>query len=375
MAMKRCPICGERYSDTYKECPFCEEEEYWEEEQPDDGRRPILREGARSASRGSRSAYGIVTPILIVLIVLMALLLVYLLYGDKLFGKDKDKVPEDNAPGIMEPQEPGTTPGTTPAMDPAGTDEPDSSGEPSGADTPDVPDDGSMPEGNGGTGMSSGGGTSSGDGGASSGGMSYATAAALPGGLTLSSTDFTQPVSRGAVKLRVSGGTGTYTWISENPSIATVASDGSVTPVASGTTNVVVTDGSKKAICIVRVTGGSAPSSGGGGTTTTTPPSTGTSSGGTTSGGTTSGGTTSGGTTSGGGSLKAGKATVINGGNGVRVRSGPGTNYDILATVPNGGSVQVVRATGTDDWYEITFSNVGGVTTTGYMKGEFLANS
>ena len=27
-----------------------------------------------------------------------------------------------------------------------------------------------------------------------------------------------------------------------------------------------------------------------------------------------------------------------------------------------------------DDWYEITFSNVGGVTTTGYMKGEFLSN-
>ena len=26
MAMKRCPICGEGYSDTYKNCPFCEEE-------------------------------------------------------------------------------------------------------------------------------------------------------------------------------------------------------------------------------------------------------------------------------------------------------------------------------------------------------------
>ncbi len=72
--------------------------------------------------------------------------------------------------------------------------------------------------------------------------------------------------------------------------------------------------------------------------------------------------------------MKAGKAVVVNGGNGVRVRSGPGTSYDILATVPNGGSVQVVRATGTDDWYEITFTAVGGVTTTGYMKGEFLAN-
>lgn len=353
MAMKRCPICGERYSDTYRECPFCEEEEYWEDEQQDTGRRPVLREGARSSGRGARSAYGIVTPILIVLIVLMALLLVYLLYGDKLLGKGKDKTPEDGKPGIMEPQKPGDTPGNTPAQDPAGTEDPENSGEPSGTDTP---GDGSMPEG---------GETTPGDTG-SSGSMSYASAAALPGGLTLSSTDFTQPVSRGAVKLRVSGGTGTYTWISENPAIATVASDGSVTPVANGTTHVVVTDGSKKAICIVRVTGGSAPASGGSTTTTTTPPSTTT---------TTPPANPTPAPSTGGGSLKAGKAVVVNGGNGVRVRSGPGTTYDILATVPNGGSVQIVRSAGVDDWYEITFSNVGGVTTTGYMKGEFLANS
>ena len=26
MTMKRCQICGEKYSDTYRDCPFCEEE-------------------------------------------------------------------------------------------------------------------------------------------------------------------------------------------------------------------------------------------------------------------------------------------------------------------------------------------------------------
>ena len=359
MAMKRCPVCGERYSDTYKNCPFCEEEEYWEEEQ--ETRRPILREGSRGTSR--RSAYGIVTPVLIVLIVLMAALLVYLLYGDKL----KPSKPSDgDKPGSTEPQKPGVS-GTTPAKpdsdgpeDSTGTGTNPAEGTdpvtpPEGGDTPGT---GTMPEGGGG---------SSGGSGTSSGGMSYASAAALPGGLTLNNTDFTRKVSEGAYKLRVSGGTGSYTWISENPSVATVAGDGTVTPVASGTTHVVVTDGSKRAICIVRVTGGgSAPSgsgstpSGGSGTTTTTPPpST----------------TTTTPAPSGGGSLKTGRAVVVNGGNGVRVRSGPGTSYDILATVPNGGSVQVVRATGTDDWYEITFTAVGGVTTTGYMKGEFLANS
>lgn len=350
MAMKRCPVCGERYSDTYKECPFCEEEEYWEEEQ-ETTRRPLLREGTRNS--GGRSAYSIVTPILTVLIVLMALLLVYLLYGDKFFGKDK--TPEDNKPGVTDTQKPGvsgTTPGNTPAQDPAGTEDPEG-GEPSGTDTPDVPEGGSMPEGSDG----------SGDAGTSSGGMSYASAAALPGGLTLNLTDFTRNVSEGAYKLRVSGGTGSYTWISENPAVATVGSDGTVTPVASGTTNILVTDGAKRAICIVRVSGGgaAAPAPSGGTTTTATPPSTTT--------------TTTTPAPSGGGSLKAGKAVVVNGGNGVRVRSGPGTSHDILATVPNGGSVQVVRSAGVDDWYEITFTNVGGVTTTGYMKGEFLANS
>ena len=65
---------------------------------------------------------------------------------------------------------------------------------------------------------------------------------------------------------------------------------------------------------------------------------------------------------------------AVNGGNGVRVRAGPGTNYDILATIPNGGSVKIVESAG-DGWYKITFSDVGGVTTTGYMKGDFLANN
>lgn len=130
MAMKRCPVCGERYSDTYKNCPFCEEEEYWEEEQ-EPARRPILREGVRSpGGRGGRSAYGIVTPILIVLIVLMALLLVYLLYGDKLFNKDED--PGDGKPGITQPQEPPATPGTTQGNTPAGN--PDETDDPKGSD-------------------------------------------------------------------------------------------------------------------------------------------------------------------------------------------------------------------------------------------------
>ena len=58
MAMKRCPDCGEKYSDSYKYCPFCEEEE-------------ILKEGkGRGVRRAKQSrSFSLLTPVLIVLII------------------------------------------------------------------------------------------------------------------------------------------------------------------------------------------------------------------------------------------------------------------------------------------------------------------
>lgn len=249
MAMKRCPVCGERYSDTYKTCPFCEEDELWEEEE---SQSPLKN---HRSSRGNQHSF--ITPTLIVLIILMAALLVYLLYGDKvsqLFGKESDSTPGND---IVEPQQP--SPGglpTPPAGD--GDEDPDLSDTPGGTE----PDGGSgnqgasgnagvMPEEPDNSQNSSGGQTSSG------GGSDYATLAKLPGGLTLSNPDFTRSVSEGAYRLRVSGGSGTYTWVSQNPAVATVSSDGTVTPVSAGTVNILVTDGSKKAIGVVRVKGGS----------------------------------------------------------------------------------------------------------------------
>ena len=63
MAMKRCPICGEKYSDTYKDCPFCEEEEALREGEQ-------LRRGGRRAARSRQ--FSLITPTLIVLILIMA---------------------------------------------------------------------------------------------------------------------------------------------------------------------------------------------------------------------------------------------------------------------------------------------------------------
>ncbi len=310
MAMKQCPDCGEEYSDTYKRCPFCEEEE-------------ALREGGklrRHNRRAQRSRqFSLITPTLIVLILIMAALLVYLLYGDQLkerfAGKDEDVTPptedvtpvkptpgqdsEDPQPDGGEDNEPGTMP-DTPSDQPS---------------TPAAQTD-------------------------------YETMMALPVGLTLSSSDFTMKTVGETAALSVSGGSGSYTWASEDDGIASVDQTGKVTAISKGTVNIVVSDGSKKGVCIVRcnVSGSSA--------ATPATPSTSASS----------------------GTLKAGAAKVVNGGNGVRVRSGPGTTYDVLATVPNGGSVTVVQSAG-NDWYQITFSDVGGKTSTGYMKGEFLANT
>ena len=63
MAMIRCPICGEKFSDTYRHCPFCEEEEALR--QGEQIRRNVSRSGKRVA-RG-RQQPSLLSPMLIVL--------------------------------------------------------------------------------------------------------------------------------------------------------------------------------------------------------------------------------------------------------------------------------------------------------------------
>ena len=302
MAMKKCPVCGEKYSDTYRSCPFCEEEKNFRR-----GKSP-KRKGGHRVSQGGPS---LLSPMLVIAIVLMAALLIYLLFG-KAIGEKLGW-----------------------GQNPAGS-------EPSGV----VSSQGS-------SGASSSG--ASGSGASSSGeepvvdpepaGLTYEAALALPDGLTLSKTDYSTNVGDPDVTLSVSGGSGSYTWLSENDAIATVSESGTVTAVANGTVNILVTDGNQKAVCIVRVKGGSAPATP---TTPTDPTPT-------------------------GGSLKLGAATVINAPAGVNVRSGPGTENAAIASLVNGNEV-TIKADAGNGWYEITFVGNGGVDTDGYVKGEFLAN-
>ena len=306
MAMNRCPVCGEKYSDTYKNCPFCEEE-------------AALRGGGKVRRGGRRTAgkqkVNLLTPTLIILILIMAALLIYLLFGDR-FQKEPDK--QDTPPvEEVQPQQPEVEA-------PIDTD-------PEGSGMPEDPE-----------------GTEQDPGTTTAPAASkYETASKLPDGLTLSTTDFTMKAAGETHTIQVSGGSGSYTWLSEDDGVASVDQNGKVTAISRGTINVLVTDGSKKAVCIVRCSFS--------GTLTTTP------------------GTGTGTGTAASGTLHTGSAVVINGGNGVNVRSDPSTDHAPLATVPNGASVQITGSAG-DGWYKITFSGVGGVETAGYMKGDFLKN-
>ena len=314
MAMKQCPVCGEKYSDTYKKCPFCEEEEALQS-------GGQIRRGGRRVARNRQP--NLLSPILIVLILILAGLLVYLLFGDqiadRLSGGDdgtqdqqvEDVTPEGSDSDVTLPEdgddatmpEDGETVGQDPSLE---------------TESPTVTDPSILPE------------TLT---------ISYGTSP---------TTDFTMSVGDAPIPLTASGGNGTYTWSSSDDGVASVDANGSVTAISAGQATLTVTDGASRGTCLVRVRGGST----------------------TTGSGTDSGST---GTSSGGGGLTAGTATVVNAGNGVRVRSQPNTSSEILATVSNGATVQVVQSAG-NGWYEITFVATGGVTTTGYMMGEYLQN-
>ena len=313
MAMKRCPVCGEKYSDTYKTCPFCEEEEALRS-----GGQIRRNSGGRGGKRAARSRQpNLLSPILIVLIVIMLALLVYLLFGDQIadrFSGGADSTQDQQVEDV----------------------------------TPEVPDpdggDGTMPEDDG-TGESTdpNGGTVT---------TPETDLSALPETLTIAymgspRTEFTMSVGDEPIPLTASGGSGTYTWSSSDDGIASVDSQGRVTAISAGQATLTVTDGSGKGTCLVRVRGGSTTSS--------------------------TGGTASEGTASSGGTLTTGAATVVNAGNGVNVRPDPSTENEPLASLSNGAAVQVVRSAG-NGWYQITFVASGGVTTTGYMMGEYLQN-
>lgn len=72
MAMKYCPVCGWKYSDTYRECPFCKEDDDAEQET-----RLRVRKGKRAA--GFSKQFRLIAGTQILLILVLAGSLHYLL--------------------------------------------------------------------------------------------------------------------------------------------------------------------------------------------------------------------------------------------------------------------------------------------------------
>lgn len=336
-AKKRCHICGEKYAATEPECPFCKEDEaYWAEKE--------LRRKKRGGKRAKGvTQFGIVSNALGIAIVLVAASLVYMLHNEPPLEHPSAAVPPELLVQDTEVSEETEEPSdTAPPLSAENASQSEASEtDPQAAEgsqqTGETPDEGqneekpapSVPETN-------------------PGSRDYETLSKLPGGLSLSSGDFTLSRLAQTHTLRASGGSNPdgYTWVSENEDIVSVDQTGKVKAISGGTAHILVTDGSKKAVCIVRVSAS--------GSLLTTPAEEEVDQ-----------------TASG---LKAGAAEVINAETGVRVRSGPGTNYEALISIYNGTNVQVVKSAG-DGWYQILYYNARGTESTGYMKGEFLKNT
>lgn len=216
---RRCPRCGEEYSDTYKRCPFCEEEDAIR------AGKPLRRRSGKRLETGRRRG-GVGGVMLLVCGVIIVLVLVYVFFGDQ----------AQDALGIRTEQDAG--------ISAAGDASPDT-----GADA--------------GTEANSGGDviTIGGDG-QETGGVPDDTeqtqepaaddTPAEPLALSQSSI----AINAGdTARLTVSGGAGDVTWTSSNDQIATVDGEGAVTGVAGGKVTVTAACGGESASCEVTVAG------------------------------------------------------------------------------------------------------------------------
>ena len=239
MAMKKCPDCGEYYSDTYEKCPFCEEEKALQEG------KPIHR------TTGSSKQFRLITPTLVVLIVIIGGLLAYLLFGSH--HKNQED-PFEEPPIEEEVQEPEETkPAEEETEKPDKPEKPDHKDDkdekepeehqalPVKPEKPDKPEKPEKPQ------------DSKPKPHKPHSVKGYQEAMKLPDGLKMSRTDFTVQIVGEVDTIEVSGGNGPYKWYSEDPRIGSVDQHGHVTARSKGTVKIVATDGKKKGVCIVRM--------------------------------------------------------------------------------------------------------------------------
>lgn len=198
MGNRLCPKCGQEYSDTYRNCPFCEEEE------AERKGKPLRRHGGKRLSKRKRSG-GAGGILLLVMAVVIIGVVGYVFFGEEIAGFMGIRT-EQNLPADQDED-------TTPPAD----GEDGQTGDNTGEDT-------QSPEGEG-----------------------------TGGPLALDQTAITIAAGDTAL-LKVTGGTGEVTWSSSNDNIATVVG-GSITGKAGGTATITATAGEESVSCTVTVTG------------------------------------------------------------------------------------------------------------------------
>ena len=96
MSLIKCKKCGEMYSDSYRTCPFCEEDESFY--------KGGFKKGRRNSASGRKSP-SIVGPVLILVLLLVLGLVVWHFFGDRIFpGLGKKQPEEETQTSISETQ-------------------------------------------------------------------------------------------------------------------------------------------------------------------------------------------------------------------------------------------------------------------------------
>ena len=102
MSLIKCKRCGEMFSDSYKTCPFCEEDDAYY------GGRAKKRR-SRRAETSRRRAPSILGPVVVLVLILLALLVVWLIFGDQIKEAiGGEKTPVENVTPTPDPDTPDT---------------------------------------------------------------------------------------------------------------------------------------------------------------------------------------------------------------------------------------------------------------------------
>ena len=248
MSLLKCPKCGEMFSDSYKTCPFCEEDEAF----ANGGKKPV-NPGRRVHRQKSPSILG---PTLVLVLVLVAGVLLYTLIGGRKTGDDRPDPPK-NPTEDVDPNTPAVTlsldqtaleltVGDTGKLAATGADQ--ITWTSSNTDVATVAEDGTV------TAVAAGTATIS----ASAEGADPVTCTvtvkeapkkdlvlrSIYNSKGVAQTEFSMSVGDPVVPMTVDGTDSPVQWSTEDSSIATINSDGEVTAVKSGKTMVVaVVDG------------------------------------------------------------------------------------------------------------------------------------